>query len=273
MAVKSPTALMGLEHYVYRRDGKVYVYRVGDGDPIVFLHSVGTHGASWKRIVDELSLHFACYVIDMPGHDHSDIPPRKYTLDDYADAVVDVMDAIGLEQANIMGDHTGAMISAIVAVQHPERVKRLVLDGLPYWNKEQGQIIWERWFSPMYSDTTSYHIPVIPLTTWEEAKAKNPALDKEDWETRDALSRKSRLWWRWSQEANSGYDIAAIGSKIKAPTLLLFGDGDTLRRTEKLAHEDIKGSVHKVIPDCQGQITRYQPAALIKEALAFLKGG
>ena len=179
MAFKSPTALMGLEHYVYRRDGKVYVYRVGDGDPIVFLHSVGTHGASWKRVIDELSRHFACYVIDMPGHDHFDIPPRKYTLDDYADAVVDVMDAIGLKQTNMMGDHTGAMISVIVAVQHPERVKRLVLDGLPYWNKEQGQVIWERWFSPMYTDTTSYHVPVTPLITWEEAKAKTPDLDRE----------------------------------------------------------------------------------------------
>ena len=270
MTAEAP-ALLGTEHYIYRKDGKVYVHRVGDGDPIVFLHSVSSHAAAWKHTVKHLAQHFACYTVDMPGHDHSDIPPRKYSMEDYAEAILEVIDALGLEQTHVVGDHTGSMIALILGAKYPKRVRKLVLDGLPYWNKEQGQIIWERWFTPMYTDTTSYHIPVIPLPTLEEARAENPELRQDDWEIRHTLDQKSRLWWRLSQEANSGCDIASYGPSITVPTLLIFGDGDQLRRTEKKAHEEIKNSVLKVIPDCPGQVGKNHPEILAKEVLAFLK--
>lgn len=264
------TPLLGLEHHIYRRDGMIRLHRVGAGEPVLFLHSVGTSGESWDPILDKLSRQFSCYVVDLPGHDHSDIPPRKYSLDDYAESIIDVIDATGLQSVNIVGSHTGAMISAIVAASHPERVSSLVLDGLPYWNMEQGKIIWERWFSPMYSDTSSYHIPVVSIPTWEEAKTKNQHLTKDAWKRKNILSEKSRLWWRWSQEANSHYDMPSLGPKIKAPTLLLFGDADTLRRTEDLAHRDIVKSIHKVIENCPGQLNTYQPAALADAISLFL---
>ena len=43
-------------------------------------------------------------------------------------------------------------------------------------------------------DTTSYHIPVAALTTWEEAKAKNPDLEMEEWEKNEEIKRKSLLF-------------------------------------------------------------------------------
>ena len=265
------SALLGTEHYIYRMHGKVYVHRVGGGDPIVFLHGVGDHAKGWVEITKHLEQHFACYTLDLPGHDHSDIPPVKYSMDDYADAVADVMDAIGLEKANVIGCHTGAMVALILGARYPKLVGKLVLDGLPYWNKEQGQIIWERWFSPMYTDTISYHVPVIPLDTWKEAKSKNPGLEREKWETKHTLSEKSRLWWRLSQEANSGCDIASFGPKVKVSTLLIFGDGDGVRRTENKANQEIAGSVLKVIPDCPGLVAKYKPEILAKETLDFLR--
>ena len=173
MAAEAST-LLGIEHYIYRTDGRVYVRRVGDGEPIIFLHSVSSHAKAWAYMVERLARRFTCYTIDMPGHDHSDIPPRKYTLEDYADSILDVIETIGLEKTDVVGDHTGSMIALILAAKHPKRVRKLVLDGLPYWNGEQGKIIWERWFTPMYTDTTSYHVPVIALETFEEAKANDP---------------------------------------------------------------------------------------------------
>ena len=38
------TALLGTEHYIYRKDGKIYVYLVGGGEPIVFLHAADESG-------------------------------------------------------------------------------------------------------------------------------------------------------------------------------------------------------------------------------------
>ena len=265
-------ALMGTEHYVYRRDGKIYVYKVGGGEPVIFLHAVGKSGWSWRKALGQFAKQFTCYNIDLPGYDHSDIPPREYSIDgDYPQAIVDVMDGLGLEQANIIADRTGSIIAALLAVQHPERVKKMVLEGLPFWDKEHGKIIWERWFMPMFTDTTSYHIAVAALTTWEEAKAKDPDLELEEWEKTEEIKRKSRLWSRLGQRAHSNYDIAAIGPKVTQPTLLIYGEHDGLRRTEQRAHESIKRSILKVIPGTAGSPHEKRPDEFVKLAVEFLK--
>ena len=265
------TALLGTEHYIYRKDGKVYVYKVGGGEPVIFLHAVGLSGWTWRKCLNQFARHFACFNIDLPGFDHSDMPLRQYSMDDYADAVLDVIDGLGLERTNIVADHTGSIVAVVTAAKYPERVKKLVLDGLPYWNREQGQVIWERWFLPMYTDTTSYHVPVVPMMTWEEFQAKNPDSDREFWEKYEAIKRRSRLWMRLSQQGNSGYDVAAAGPKVKQPTLLVYGDGDMLRRTEKQAKEGIKGSIHKVVSGSPGPVHMHQPDAFAKLSIEFLE--
>ena len=266
------TALLGTEHYIYRKDGKLYVYQVGGGEPVVFLHAVGGSGWSWRKVVDQVARHFACYVVDMPGYDHSDIPPRQYSMEDYADAILDVLDGIGLEKTNIVSTRTGAIVTTILAARHPERVKRLVIDGLPYWDKERGQIVWERFFKPQFTDTTSYHLPVAPISTWEEDKAKNPRLEREEWEKSDSIRRRSRLWSRLTQEKNSGFDVTSVGPDVKAPTLLIYGDGDPLRRGQARASEDIKGSIVEVIPDCPtlSPANQHHPDKVAERAIEFL---
>jgi pimeloyl-ACP methyl ester carboxylesterase len=149
-------------------------------------------------------------------------------------------------------------------------VNRLVLDGLPYWNGVQGKALWERFFLPMFTDTTSYHLPVLPLSTWEEAKKRNPELPKEMWESAEEIRRRSRLWSRMSLEAISDYDITSVGPNVKRPTLLIFGDGDKVRRTENQANNDIEGSILKVIPESPGPAGRHQPEAFARLAIQFL---
>ena len=264
--------LMGTDHYIYRNDGRIYVHRVGGGEPIIFLHAVGLSGWSWEKVIDRFARQYTCYNIDLPGHDRSDIPLRKYSMDDYTDAVVDVMDAIGLERTNIVSDHTGTVLSLILAGKHPERVNRMVLDGLSYWNRERGLIIWEKWFLPKYTDTTSYHVPVRPQWGWEDWQVDHPGLDEPVFEKMKEIHERSRLWIRLSQEANSSYDVEEAAAKVKTPALLLYGETDILRRGEQRAREGIKGSVVKIIPDSAGVVHQQKPDEFVKLAMEFLNG-
>ena len=86
-----------------------------------------------------------------------------------------MLDDAELEQVDIVGSHGGCIMALELAATHPERVKRMVLDGLPYWNRERGRIIWERFWVPRFKETTSYDVPVYALTTWEEAVQENRA--------------------------------------------------------------------------------------------------
>ena len=121
----------------------MYYYKVGQGEPLVFIG--GGSGRGFRLITDRFAQHFTCYVLDLPGADHSDIPrswiaTRTWTLPEYSAAILEVLDNIGIEQSSFVGDHTGAMIVLDIAAQHPKRVKRLVLDSLAYWDLRRGTI-------------------------------------------------------------------------------------------------------------------------------------
>jgi pimeloyl-ACP methyl ester carboxylesterase len=262
--------LMGTDHYIYRRDGKIYVRKIGAGDPVIFLHAVGLSGWTWGPVIDQFAREYTCYNIDLPGHDRSDIPPRKYFMEDYTDAITDVMDTIGLESTNIVADHTGTVLSLMLAGRHPDKVRRMVLDGLPYWNKEVGSVIWEKWFLPKYTDTSSYHIPVRPQWGWEDWQVDHPGLDRSVYEKMKEIHQRSRLWIRLSQEANSSYDVQEAAVKVKSPTLLLYGETDVLRRGEKRALEAIQGSVARIVSGSEGVVHQQKPDEFVSIAIDFL---
>lgn len=263
------TPTKGTEHYVSRSDGRVYYYKTGRGEPLVFLHGTGSSGWSWKNVTDKFSEHFTCYIIDSPGFDHSDIPPRKYSPDDYTMAIFDVIDSVGIKKTNMVAAHTGAMVAVNMAVTYPERVNKLVLDGLPYWNVERGQAFFETRIKPRFKDVTSYDIPVDPLLTWEEAVKSNPNMNRELFEKREDIKRKSRHWSRLSLEAFTSFDIEAVAPRVKAATLIINGDGDR-NFDEEGAKKGIKGSIHRVISQSPGQSHEYQPEEFVKIALPFL---
>ena len=279
------TVLTGTEHYIYRKDGRIYLYRVGGGDPVLFIHGVRSSGWTWRRSLGELSRQFACYVVDMPGYDRSDIPPKQYSMEDFADAMLDVLDAAGLESVHIVGEHTGAILAVLLAGQHPDRVSKLVLDGLPYWSLEQGKVIWERFFQPLYTDATSYPLPVFPLLTWEEARAIGPNTrltvagrliqeateeHRQVWEKQEEIHRRSRLWERYTHQSTTRCDIMTAGSKVNKPTLLLYGDRDSVRPSAEKAKEGIKGSIFKEIANSPGYVHAQQPEQFAQEASDFL---
>ena len=260
------------EHYVSRPDGRVYYYKVGQGEPLVLLHNVELSSFIWEKVIDTFAEHFTCYAIDMPGHDHSDIPPRQYWIEDYSKAVVDVMDEAGLEHTSIAASHGGCVVALDLAATHPQRVTKMVMDGLPYWNLERGRILWEKFWTPLFTDTTSYDIPVKPMEIWEEAVQRNPHLDKEHWEKELEIRQRSARWISLSFEAMTKYDVEATGPRVKAPTLLLYGDGDPLRRAEQRALEGIKGSTHTVVDGVRGGPHWEKPAEFARLSIKFLKG-
>jgi pimeloyl-ACP methyl ester carboxylesterase len=113
---------------------------------------------------------------------------------------------------------------------------------------------------------------VSPLTTWEAAIARNPNQDRESWERSEAIKQKSRLWMRYTEEANTLFDSEAAGPKVQTPTLVIYGEGDALRRGEPRAREGMPGCVIKVIPGVSGAAHSSKPAEFAELAVDFLAG-
>ena len=93
------------------------------------MHGVAVNGDLWGKVVPRLSKDFRCIVPDWPLGAHELPMDRNADLSPPALArlVVEFMDALGLETATLVGNDTGGAICQLVAVNHPDRVARLVL--------------------------------------------------------------------------------------------------------------------------------------------------
>jgi 3-oxoadipate enol-lactonase len=96
-------------------------------DPaILLLHGFFFDGRMWKGQVEPLSAMGRVVVLDGPGHGRSEAPPR-FTLEDHADALLDVYAELGIERGVLVGLSWGGMVAMRMALQHPERVRALGL--------------------------------------------------------------------------------------------------------------------------------------------------
>ena len=96
-----------------------HVQRMGRGPVALLIHGTGASSHSWRDVAPLLARHCTVVAMDLPGHGYTDTPPaQRLTLPAMAAAVADLVSALGLEVALVVGHSAGAAIGA-----------RLVLDG------------------------------------------------------------------------------------------------------------------------------------------------
>ena len=98
----------------------------GEGEPIVFVHGVGMNKDVWAPQVEAFAGTHRVVVYDMLGHGGSPPPPAEPTLSDYAGQLRRLLDALGIDRANIVGHSMGSLVALAFATAHPRRVLRLV---------------------------------------------------------------------------------------------------------------------------------------------------
>ena len=118
--------------YVDAAHGQVHLREEGSGPPVLLLHKTPTSSLTYTRVLPLLAAAgYRAIAIDTPGYGQSERPaeiPSQMAF--YADTVRDVLDALGIEQARVVGFYTGAKIALETAARHPARVRALVLSGI-----------------------------------------------------------------------------------------------------------------------------------------------
>ncbi|SDZ24878.1 alpha/beta fold hydrolase [Herbiconiux ginsengi] len=105
----------------------------GSGPAVVLLHGTSANHAVWEPVGDALAGRATVVALDQRGHGRSDKPATGYTGPDFADDVVTVLDALGLERAVVAGHSLGGRNAWLAAARHPDRVSGVVVvDYTPY---------------------------------------------------------------------------------------------------------------------------------------------
>jgi 3-oxoadipate enol-lactonase len=91
------------------------------------IQGLGMHAAAWGLQRGAFGRRHRCIAPDNRGTGRSDAPPGPYDLVRMAADMIEVLDAEGVERVHVVGASMGGVIAQIIGVQHPERVRSLVL--------------------------------------------------------------------------------------------------------------------------------------------------
>ncbi len=114
----------------------------GEGPAVVLLHGIGGGSADWERNLDALVDHgFTVYAVDLPGHGGSDPPPRRWDPRNSAALGADILDSLGLASASLIGHSAGGFLAVVTALEHPERVRSVVLVAPAGLERRLGRVL------------------------------------------------------------------------------------------------------------------------------------
>ncbi|OAB40978.1 alpha/beta fold hydrolase [Paenibacillus glacialis] len=104
-------------------DGNTICYKdQGQGEPLVLLHGFCGSSEYWDQVVPLLSERYRCIVPDLRGHGFSDAPMGAYTIEQMADDVVQLLDALELTKVTLLGHSLGGYITLSFAQRYASRL-------------------------------------------------------------------------------------------------------------------------------------------------------
>lgn len=128
--------------FVRLPEGLVHLRRI-DGEagmPLVVLHASPGSSRGLEPLLAALAARDGCPLVlapDTPGHgDSAALPLEKPEIADYAEALIRLLDAMGLDRVALYGAHTGARVACEVGVLFPDRVGPLLFDGIGEYSAE-----------------------------------------------------------------------------------------------------------------------------------------
>jgi len=263
--------------YVKVNGIKLRYMDVGNGPPLVLLHTIRTQLDIFQKVIPGLSGHFRVCALDYPGHGFSDIPAVEYTPEFFTNVVAGFLEQAKIENAIVAGESIGGSIPLRLASQHNPRVKKVIAIN-PY-DYDGGRGIRR---SSRIANLLFFlnNVPILGSTFWRlrqypifkkiieggvvHKDALPPALLREMSEVGNrarhyrALMSLVANWAGW-EDARADY------GKITVPVLLIYGEHDWSRPEERAANQRaIPGAAMTIVKDGGHFLSLDAPEAVIQ---------
>ena len=106
-----------------------YFIEKGQGEPLILLHGNGENYDYFQNQINEFSKRYHVYAIDTRGHGKTPRGEKPFTIRQFAADLLCFMDEHQIGKAHLLGFSDGGNIAMVFALQHPDRVDRLILNG------------------------------------------------------------------------------------------------------------------------------------------------
>ncbi len=219
-----PTAKVG--------DINIYYESHGDGEALLLIMGYGQYSAHWSPLIPPLSQEYRVISFDNRGTGRSDKPETPYTIKMMADDAKGLLEAIGVDSAHVFGVSMGGMISQEFALNHPNKLRSLML-GCTQCGGTKAILANQEALAFLFSPEMA-KLPVeeraretVPWLWTQEFIDKNP----EAVELYVAVTSKYPTpthGYACQAQAIMGHDTYERLPQIEVPTLVIAGSADRL---------------------------------------------
>jgi pimeloyl-ACP methyl ester carboxylesterase len=186
----------------------------GSGEPLVLLHGGIGAGEMFAPILPGLGAGRRVIAVDLQAHGGTADVDRPLRAELMADDIAALLDHLGLERADVMGYSLGGMVALRTAIQHPARVRRLVLVAVGF--RRDGS-----------------HAEAVAAMDQMSAAAAEPMKQSPLYEQYARLAPRVEDWpvliAKISDALKVDYDWTEDVGRITAQTMLVFADADSIR--------------------------------------------
>jgi pimeloyl-ACP methyl ester carboxylesterase len=251
----------------------------GSGPTLVFLHGALVSGNLWRKVVARLEAEFRCVVPDLPlgAHTHPAGPGLDFTLPGLAALVDEFLASLDLTDVTLVGNDTGGAITQFAALNHPERIGRVVLTPCDSHDNFLPKV-----FKPLQ---LAGHLPVGLVTAlvqplrlralrrtplafgWLTKRPIEPREVEDGWIAAlfaDVAVRRDALRLLKGVDTTYTLDAAERLKSLDKPVLLAWAEEDKvfpIRYGERFARE-IPGATLVRIPDSYAFVSEDAPDAV-----------
>lgn len=233
--------------------------------PLVCLHQSPMSSRTFRPFLGPMGMDRSVFAPDTPGFGESDAPAAQPAIADYAGAMLDFMDQMRLKQVDLLGYHTGAAIAAETAIARPERVRRIIMVGVPVFTPAEREAFAAKpWPAPLSEDGS--HL----AAEWQRSvRWRGPGVTLEQLAAgfAEKLRNGPQAWWGAS--AATHWPADARLPLVSQPVLVLRPRDDLWEATLR-ARELLPQAQFKDLEDCGFGVFDVAPQVIVREARAFL---
>lgn len=195
------------------------------GAPVVFLPGPTDSWHSYQPVLDHLPTSLRSVAVSQRGHGDSTKPTHGYRVEDFATDVPLLLDALRIPEAVLVGHSGSCLVARRVAIDHPDRVAGLVLEASP--SALVGDADLTEFVDGVVSGIADPIDPAFARSFVVDTSSSELSPGLLDALVHELLKVPARAW-REMFDSLLQYDDRSELSGVAAPTLLIWGDADTL---------------------------------------------